>query len=292
MKRTLLSLAYTNLWIALAASAEVWLNCLLLGTKFVPTKAAIAFCSMFWVYTFAKTVRLDPVADEVNDPERTELLLKFRPQLISLGLLALGWGLWASQQLGTSTFVLFLSPLFAGLFYDLKFLPRSCRYRRLKDIPGIKGTVVAGSWTLLTVGLALDSLSSVNLLALLVVSAWTFLNWFINTTYFDLGDLIGDRAEGTTTLPVKFGYPRVKHGLFGLNALSLLILVWGLQSGILPPVGWAAAPIFLHHSYALLRARDENSDISWECDVLFDGMFLFAALYALLILALLGGQPC
>lgn len=148
-----LRVAYSNLWIALAAGAQVYVNSRLLGCPISSTAALLATLSMFWVYTFAKAVHFDPMADQANDPERTAFLRAHRAPLIGLGLLGLLYGSWLAWSQGASTLAVFWTPTLIGLLYDLRVLPNTFRYRRLKEVPGLKGTSVALAWSLLALGL-------------------------------------------------------------------------------------------------------------------------------------------
>jgi 4-hydroxybenzoate polyprenyltransferase len=277
--RTLLKLAYSNVWIALSAGAQVFVQCRMLGSSVPPEACLLSFLSMFWVYTFAKAVHFDPTADALNDPERTQFLVSNRYLLIGLGVTGLFLGGFLSLRNGAGTPLIFVTPLLAGLLYDLKFLPKSFRYRRLKDITGVKGLVVASAWTVLTMGLPLQYGVEATYPAILCVGLWGFLNWFINTTYFDLGDIKGDREEDTQTIPVRLGYQKTRVLLQFLNLLALTVFLFGWQARIVGPTSWAASLLFLNNVYLLARAKDEDCDIQFECDVLADGLFIWASLY-------------
>ena len=183
--------------------------------------ALLCFLSMFWVYTFAKAVHFDPEADAVNDPERTAFLKEHRAFLISLGLAGLCYGVLTTYSRGWWALGCFLMPTFAGLLYDLKLLPASFTYRRLKDIPGVKGLTVAVAWAWLVAGMSYEFSDEPRLVYSLAIGLWTCLLWFINTTYFDLGDVKGDRLEGTRTLPIELGFSRTRNLLHLMNLCHL-----------------------------------------------------------------------
>lgn len=279
LKRILFALVYSNLWIALSAGAQVWVQFQLMNAPVSWEAVLLATLSMYWVYTFAKAVHFDPEADALNDPERTAFLKRHRVLLIATGLAGLALGSVLSYRNGSATLAVFLAPLIAGLAYDLKVLPKSWSYRRLKDITGIKGVVVATAWTVLTVGLPLQYGAAPSIKTLVIVSTWGFLNWFVNTTYFDLGDLTGDRVEQTMTIPVRYGYKPTKLLLHVLNILAFASYLLALRAGWLPSNTAPTSLIALNNLAILWRAKDEDTDISLECDVVADGLFLAAALY-------------
>lgn len=271
-------LAYSNLWIALSAGAQVYVNFRLLSAQAIWQPVLLATLAMFWVYTFAKAVHFDPAADAANDPDRTAFLKAHRTPLIVTALAGLLLGSWLAASHGAAVFGLFWTPTLIGLLYDLRFLPPSFRYRRLKDVPGLKGSSVALAWATLCVGLPAGFGVSANSDAWLVLYGWNVCMWFVNTTYFDLGDLAGDRLEGTRTLPVALGYGQTRRLLHFLNILSGLCLWLAVATGLLDPLGLRLLALHLVQAVLLFRARDEDCDISFECDIAFDGIFVFAAL--------------
>jgi 4-hydroxybenzoate polyprenyltransferase len=282
MRDLWLKLAYSNLWIALAAGAQVYVNCRLVGASAPGMAMLLATLAMFWVYTFAKAVHFDPQADQTNDPERTRFLRAHRIPLISLGVLGLAAGSHLAWRHSALTLAVFWAPTLVGLVYDLKFLPSSFRYRRLKDIFGLKGTSVALAWTILTLGLCLCYDVTAGIEQWLFLAFWNASMWFVNTTYFDMGDIAGDRLQGTRTLPVVVGYARTRRLLHALNALTALSLAGAVNAGWVAALGARLLLLNVVQAVLLFRAKDEDSDIGWECDIVFDGIFIFAAL-ALLV---------
>lgn len=273
-----LGLAYSNMWIALAAGGQVLVNFRLLGSATPWQPVLLAVLAMFWVYTFAKAVCFDAEADEVNDPGRTAFLKSHRPWLIALASSGLVFGTFMAYAHGWAALAAFWIPTVVGLLYDVRLLPNTFRYRRLKDVPGLKGTSVALAWAALITGLVYSYAPRLGGEPWLFLFSWNAAQWFINTTYFDLGDIKGDRLEGTGTLPVLLGYQPVRAGLQLLNAVTAGSLLMAVGWGWVSPIG--ARLLWLHALQAvlLMRAKNEDTDISWECDIVFDGIFVLGAL--------------
>jgi 4-hydroxybenzoate polyprenyltransferase len=278
MTRLLLQLAYSNIWIALQAVGQTFVNMLLLGVRSYEA-CWLAGLSMFFVYTFAKTVRFDPQADWENDPERMQFLQRWRWPLVALASFGFLHGLWLTWGDAGRAW-LFVFALVGAVFYNVKWLPASYRYRRLKDITGVKSLVVALIWGVQTTWLPVyDAGMSVGWGPLLGVTLYATLCMFINTVYFDVGDIKGDRLEGVVTLPLWLGFKNTLRMLHGLNVLAMLWLGWMQWMGW---VNWLALPLqamTLYTWWFLRAARDEDSDLGFWCDVIVDGAYVFIGVW-------------
>ncbi|MFN8606795.1 MAG: hypothetical protein U0931_04645 [Vulcanimicrobiota bacterium] len=278
MRQFLLRLAYSNGWIALAAVGHAYINSRLLG---VSTPQACGLCgfSMFFVYTFAKTVRFDAQADQTNDPERTAFLMRWRWPLIALASLGFWQGLALTSGDPTRA-LLFTFALLGAILYDVKWLPRGFRYRRLKDITGVKSLVVALIWGIQTAALPAHQ-AGLSLLdpAVLSLALYGSLSWFINTVYFDIGDMKGDQLEGVVTLPLHWGLAGTVFRLHLINLLAALWLACLLKWRLIAPAGLWLTPMLGYNWLYLRQARSLDSDLGFWCDVVADGTWVFFGLY-------------
>ncbi len=274
MGNVLLALAYTNLWIALSAASEVWVTQILLGIAWNWQAPFVAFATMLMVYTFAKTIHFDPQADALNDPERTALLLRWRWPLIGLSTVLYIAALSIAQGMSLAGWCLF--PFATAILYDVKLLPTRLRYRRLKDIPGIKSVVVAFTWAVTTVWVPV-LVSGSRPSGIGVLFLWNFLLWFVNTVFFDMGDMRGDRLEGTRTLPLLLGFRTCRRLLLALALLAAVVLWWGQSRALVSPLaGWANLLSLYTFAY-VLAGRSEDDDLGFLCDVVADGVFIAGA---------------
>jgi len=279
-------LAYSNLWIALNAVGQAYVNCLLLGIA-APSACWLCGLSMFFVYTFAKTVRFDPQADMANDPERMAFLMRWRRPLIAVASLGFLQGLLLTRS-DAPRALLFTFALLGAILYDVKWLPRGFRYRRLKDITGVKSLVVALIWGVQTAALPAYDVGR-NLLdpAVLAVILYGSLSMFINTVYFDIGDMKGDRLEGVITLPLHWGLVGTVRRLHLINLAMALWLAWMWRHGWVGSAALWLSPMSLFVWLYLRQARSEDSDLGFWCDVIVDGAYVFFGLW-LAVPALLG----
>lgn len=279
MRLVLLQLAYSNLWISATAAGFTWANQRLLGLQWDGLSGYLAFATMFMVYTFAKAIHFDPQADCVNDPERTSFLLRWRKPLIASAASCYALALGLAQARGLAW--LCLLPFLTAVLYDLKWLPAGWRYRRLKDIPGVKSLVVALTWALVTVLLPALLGPPLDPLLVALVFLWNTLVWFVNTAFFDLGDMRGDALEGTRTLPLVLGFQRTRRLLLGLTFVAAALLEWGLWQGLLEPGSRWINLVTLYSAAYVGWARDPDQDLGFTCDVVADGIGLVAWLMAL-----------
>lgn len=276
MRTSLLQLAYSNVWISLSAAGFAFATQACLGLPRQPEAPGLAFATMFMVYTFAKAIHFDPQADALNDPQRTAFLLRWRAILIPAACFGYLLALSVAWREGVLAFTVL--PFVTALAYDLKWLPRSWRYRRLKDIPGVKSLVVALTWGAVTVLLPARIVATPWDGGTAAMFVWSTLLWFVNTVFFDVGDMAGDELEGTRTLPLVLGFRRTRRLLLGLCGLAALTL-W--QAARLDWVSSAAAVANLTALYSwayVFATRRPDEELGFRCDVTADGMGIFCGL--------------
>lgn len=123
------------------------------------------------------------------------------------------------SNIHTVVFVSFLGLL--GFFYP-KNITRS--------IVGFKNFYVASLWAISSVVLPYVYFS-INIDTLFYyVFSFVLLRWLINTTFFDLKDINGDRKEGLKTFPVTIGAKNTLLMLSVYNIISGIILIFALQN--------------------------------------------------------------
>ncbi len=279
MRSLLLKLAYSNLWIALQAGGQALMTQAMLGLPFDLRACWLCFLCMFFVYTFAKTVRFDPTADALNDPERTGFLLRWRVPLIALGVLLFAIGTWQAHR--WQVLWLYLFPVLTAVLYDIKILPARFHYRRLKDLTGVKSVVVAIAWSVLGTLVPVSLAGQGSGPGVYFLLTWYFAMFFVNTVYFDLGDMRGDRAEGTLTLPLWLGFRFTRVMLLAITLACAGALWAAAHSGLVSPAGHWINVLCLYQLAFVWLARDEETNLGFLCDVVADGAFLVGGLLAL-----------
>src|SRR5690606_18835542 len=151
----------------------------LAGERLSLPAIALPAAAMYAVYTFDKVARFDP-QDDVNDPERSAFIRRFRGPLLVAGAAAAIVGGATAAAHGPIAALLFVLPLIAGVLYALPLLPRGAPVRRIKDVTGLKSIYVAAVWVAtagalprIVVGAPIEASA-----ALLTIGAWIFARMF------------------------------------------------------------------------------------------------------------------
>jgi 4-hydroxy-3-methylbut-2-enyl diphosphate reductase len=291
LRNALCKLAYGNVLLALHGCGFAYVTMILAGSAVRPVPIVLAFLLVQAVYGCDKVLLFDPVADALNDPERSAFIRRWRPVMLAAAGASLLGGVALSIRAGWGVLAAFLVPFVVGVCYSAKVLPRSWRYRRLKDLPGAKSIVVAAAWGVGVSVLPLLYCGLADWRAGVYAVAWVVAREIINTAYFDLGDVAGDRAAGTRTLPVLLGFGPTRALLMAVNVASVVLLEVGVALGHLPPAAHAAALIAVYGHYYLWRAKDESVALGFLCDVVADSEALVAAAVVVAGLLATGGAP-
>jgi 4-hydroxybenzoate polyprenyltransferase len=288
MRTAALRLAYANAIIA--GSAAGWAAMTLVLAR-VPVGAGavlLPYVIAFAVYTIDKAVLLDPVSDGANDPARTSFLVRWRAALIAAAAGGMALGAWASGRQSLLCLTLFLLPIPVGLLYAIRILPAGWRYRRIKDVTGGKSAAVALTWGVMAGLLPLIYTGAGDDGAALVAYAYVALRMFVNTVFFDVGDLAGDRAAGTITIPVRFGLVATRRMLHAVNLGSGAVLAGGAWWCGLSAIAYPVAAFAVGYGFLYLRvARSEGVDLGFTCDVIADGEGVATAAVVALAVTLL-----
>jgi len=210
---------FTNVYVTLCGAALTAASYALLG---VPPRldavAGLVFCCTLVIYNLDRLVEPRP-----GDTAHEHWVERHRRAL---------WAITAAASLAAFAFTAVLGPhIFASLAvagiiavgYCLPIVRFGGRWRRLKELPGMKLVLIAGVWTYATLGLpmlhagvALDAQMSVILLTRLLFIAAVALP-------FDLPDAQRDRQSGIATLPILFGVDKTKRITFGLALAAALL---------------------------------------------------------------------
>ena len=162
-----------------------------------------------------------------------------------------------------------LLPLTAlALVYSWPLVRWNGRRRALREVPLLKGFLIAGVWSAITVGLPALALHR-PLAEALGLLAQRFGLVLALTIVFDIRDLSRDRAAGTRTFPAVLGVAGAKAVALALLAAAMTL---GYERGV-PPLGLGLTA--LAAAAVILLAEERRSDYFFA--LLADGVLLVPA---------------
>ena len=162
-----------------------------------------------------------------------------------------------------------LLPLTAlALVYSWPLVRWRGQRRALREVPLLKGFLIAGVWSAITVGLPALALHR-PLAEALGLLAQRFGLVLALTIVFDIRDLSRDRAAGTRTFPVVLGVVGAKAAALAFLAAALTL---GYERGV-PPLGLGLTA--LAAAAVILLAAERRSDYFFA--LLADGVLLVPA---------------
>lgn len=224
----------TNLYVALGA------GCLCYGAMYLqrlPFSWPAVGVAMLYVLSMHILNHLTGRAeDRYNDPDRERFYSQHKIILTAMALAAGALGLVAAFQSGPLPFWALLVMSLLGLSYNLRLLPASlcpsCRFRRIRDLPGSKTILIALAWGVVTAGLPALSAQKGQWAVGALAVFWASATAFCRTAFFDLLDIQGDRIVGKETIPTLLGAER---------GLILLKIVLGAIFIVLGLAGWSGS---------------------------------------------------
>ena len=168
-----------------------------------------------------------------------------------------------------------LLPLTAlALVYSWPLVRWRGQRRALREVPLLKGFLIAGVWSAITVGLPALALHR-PLAEALGLLAQRFGLVLALTIVFDIRDLSRDRAAGTRTFPVVLGVVGAK--IVALASLAAAMTL-GFERGV-PPLGLGLTA--LAAAAVILLADERRSDYFFA--LLADGVLLVPAVLYFLV---------
>jgi 4-hydroxybenzoate polyprenyltransferase len=177
----------------------------------------------YFAYTFDRILISDKDADLINDPNRTNYILKNQKAIKISSIFCLLCSFLISILNGYITFIMFLSLLLLFYFYNIKKLPFGIK--RLKDRIIIKNIVISLCWTIVVVITPVICLSNdFDFYKLSLASAFIFV-YFLNASINgDILDIVGDKKSGINTIPISIGIKKTHILMAFIFALQFLIL--------------------------------------------------------------------
>jgi 4-hydroxybenzoate polyprenyltransferase len=232
----------------------------------------MAYLFTYGAYTINRSVEMG--RDAVTNPSRTQHLWGRRRYLpaIAVTCFAIGYLLAALRNL--TFFTALLVPLFLSIIYSAgskKLIPW-LGVKALKEKLLVKNITIALGWSLIPmlVGLYYQQISQ----ELYLFAGFIFLRLMVNTIFFDIRDLKGDKAAGIKTVPTVYGL-KISFTLITLiDIVSAAYIISTVILNLLPTYTVLAVVFPIYSTIYLQLAKRANANINLLCDVVADGEYL------------------
>lgn len=221
----------SNVWVSACAASLTWLPASQLGIPFDARAPWIVFASGMAIYNLDDLFETRPI--DAVAVGRTHLPRWLRIAFVVGGLVA------SASWVASGPLTLAVLVASGGLVcacYGLPVVPsRNGMRLRLKDVPTVKGWLVAGAIAVATLFVPLTLAGDVHLdglaaeasgLRCLALFGFVFVICYTNVQLFDLRDIEDDRQRGVPTMPVVLGATAVRRALSLLNLASAGMLVY------------------------------------------------------------------
>ena len=278
-------LVFSSLLLSFECVAMVVVSCMIQQIRLNCLIATIPFIAAFSIYNLNR--KTDEAEDAINHKERFAFTKKYEAHLFRLAGLALILAIVLAAPAGIPSLLVTAAPFLCGFLYSFRILPETFRYRRLKEIPGIKNCVVGFAWgillSLLPVFLSGGVADSRTSVTFILFFLWGFMASLIP----DIRDREGDAASGVISLPVILGVARTRSLLTGIILVlgAPLIVFSTLYLPFSTTVLILAALVY---SLICTQMVEDQNRIDFLADCISDGQYIpFALLFALI--PLLGG---
>ncbi len=204
-------------------------------------------------------------------------------------MLSLVLALAFSFVTGRGPFVLLSVISLLGIVYNAKILPKSRRFRSLKELPGSKNLSMALAWAAVTAALPRVVAGAAMPADTVVAFSFTFALVFIRSALSDILDIQNDRLIGRETIPVLIGEKRTRKLLKYIWILLFILLVSSFFAGWTPSLSMALA-VALFYVLICFKLCDRRAGLSGiELEGLLETTYLVAGLSAFLWLFLFEG---
>jgi len=227
LKKCIDLIFYSNLWIALCASA------MCLQTQYILTQniefnwlLGLVFFSTLFLYALHRIIGISKV-HEFLDLERYAVISKFKHHITFYAILAGLGGAWCFWNISFYLKIALFAPGLISLGYVIPFLSGK---KRLRDLNHIKIFLIAFVWSWVTVILPAMELDLFYEKNIWLMAMERVLFVFAITLPFDIRDLKVDTHSEVKTIPAVIGIKQTKQ----LAALVLFIaflislfLFWG-----------------------------------------------------------------
>ncbi|QCJ46671.1 MULTISPECIES: UbiA family prenyltransferase [Haloprofundus] len=271
------ALMYSSAYLAVIAAVELAIVMMLLGIEANPAPVVVAFVT-FAVYAYDRLV--DVESDEVSNPRQAAFVRRHRDVLYLMASVCYGLAVALSVLGGPYALGITLLPGMFGVLYASDWMPDvGVRFARFKEILVVNTAVVAFAWAVTLTFLPLAFAGRAFTPAAGVVFCYFFLRSFVDTELPNVGDVESDRASDVSTLPLVLGVRGTRYALYGLDLVSLALVVYAAGTGLLPSGVATALGVGIAYSSSVVSRIGRTEDyelltLASECEYLLVGATL------------------
>jgi len=274
LQNTFHFLTYSSIYISIEGGAMAYISCSIQQIRCSFTLFAIMFLVTFSVYNL--NMRTDEEEDSINNLDRYSFTKKYEKTLYFSALIAYFFSLLFAMSHGSKAMLITSIPLICGILYSGMWIPKESKYRRLKEILGIKNFVVAIAWALPSALLPTQFTSASESLASFVVGVYCFLSTFIGSAICDMRDIEGDAFSGVDTIPVVLGVQKSKTLLAALNLfIGLMVLMISIE--YLSPIVTYLLAAGMVYNHLCIFSFDKVVETDFLCDMVVNGKYTILA---------------
>lgn len=286
LERVAYAAAHSGILIGLAGVGVMTSACLLLGGLPTLRLLAMAFCITTSSYA------VDRIVDLRRDAHLSRTrAIKTMPGLVpaSVALFGAAVALGATSEHPLAGLLTLVFPLSVALYvmpwmHHLSERLGRSGIRRIKDIPLAKSFYVPACWALMVVWAA-PFFPSASYREAAFAVIFLLPSLFVTAAACDLRDEQADRAAFILTFPVLLGQPRTIAMLRTIQGASMVVFLAlslvGLVPGVVALLALSGLPVLL----CLKWLTRPGADVAFFCDVVFDLLWVFQPLPALVAIA-------
>ncbi|ACN16270.1 IspH [Desulforapulum autotrophicum HRM2] len=278
LRPLVLVLLRTNLLISLGAGCLTFACATLQGVDHSLSHSATA---MLYILSMQVINNLFSIkSDLYNNPDRAMLYMAHRPLLIALALVSGSAGLFLTFATSLTSFAILLVMSLLGLSYNLKILPTTTGFKRIKDIPASRTLLITAAWGTVTCILpAISTPTGMEVVPALVFSMGLVL---ARTAFFDVLQMQGDRITGKETLPILVGEQKTLSLITWVLAVTFLSTLVSTLVGLITPSGFVLMLVPISMGYAIHLSKKDFFLPGTQLEIVIESQFIIAGIVSLL----------
>jgi 4-hydroxybenzoate polyprenyltransferase len=277
-------LVFSSLLLCFECVAMAFVSCRIQEVSWNAAIGVIPFFAAFSIYNLNR--KTDEDEDAINRKDRFAFTKRYEHPLYYGAILSMVLCLLISAFSGVLPLLATSTPFILGFLYSFRLLPDQFRYRRLKEIPGVKNIIVGLAWgiplALLPVFLNTGSPDSGTAMAFILFFLWGFMASMIP----DIRDRDGDAFAGIRTIPVIYGEEKTRAIITGvLLVLGIPVIFFSLL--FLPLFTTTVLVSANLYSHCCVYLSGRPAIRNFVADALSDGQYIFLVLAMFLSASLL-----